>query len=343
MKKVSIIISNRNDLVMLSVTVVSCLEEISPYGDLGEVVICDNSDQEIYDQLKHFIPAKYVREGKVKILRQGFPCLFTARETSAQAAEGEYIICVDSHMILGHNMVKDLVDFMDRHKDDPTMGFAHAPINWAHRHFDSSRHDRVLTKSELGPWGKMYDHERTITWKGMPWICRREWFIDTDKGLCGYGALAQHRISWGGGDMHIGTKPWLLGFKNWAVPTRAAVHIGPYPNIDQDPKNKNVSKVANGTAYRYRLYNKSGTGPHTVGFLVACYVLGGEAMMKRNRPVIEERFGRYLKMDAWWERAKFWGKDERNWLLERQVMSFDEFIKTQPWNQSSDSRMVSAV
>ena len=65
--KVSIVISNRNDTSMLSVTVRSCIEELKPLGPgMGEVVICDNSDQEIYSHLPNIIPSIYGHSGSIR-------------------------------------------------------------------------------------------------------------------------------------------------------------------------------------------------------------------------------------------------------------------------------------
>ena len=330
MKKVSIIISNRNDTAMLSVTVRSCIEELKSLGKgNGEIVICDNSDDEIYKRLSSILPLKYIEEGLIKVIRQSFPCLFTARETAIKHAKGTYILCLDSHMIVGRNMILDLVNFMDSKKNDPTLGFAHAPINWAHQHESHAKHDRDMSINELGNWGNAYNHERTITWKGMPWICRRKWFLDKENGLGGYGTLAQNKLSWGGGDMHIGIKPWLLGFKNWAVPTSPGIHIGPFPKIDLDKKNPNITNVGKD---KYRLYSASGKGPHTIGFLISCYILGGEAMMLRNKEAITKRFGRYIDVDKEWEKAKQLGKDEKAWLDNRKKITFEQLLKQRPWN-----------
>jgi len=329
MKKLSIIISNRNDLTMLSVTVRSCIEALKPIGLKNcEIVIADNSDDKAYNMLSSVLPTMYIRERLIKIYRQTFPCLFTARELAAEKATGKYILCIDSHMLIGHNMFLDLVTFMDKHSNDKTIGFAHAPISWAHHHESRAKHDRDMSVHELGEWGKAYDHERTITWKGMPWICRRDWFLDRENGLGGYGALAQHRVSWGGGDMHIGIKPWLLGYKNWAVPCSPGIHIGPYPKIDLVKGEKNSSIIG---PDKYRLYAKSGQGPHGIGFLVSCYVLGGQAMMNRNKKAITERFGRYIDVEANWSGAIKHGLDEKAWLDKRKIMTFKELLIKKPW------------
>lgn len=334
--KVSIIISNRNDVAMLVVTVRSCIEGLRPLGkEGGEIVICDNSESHIYEILKAALPSGYMRDGMLRLIRQDFPCLFSARETAAKEAKGEYILCLDSHMLVGHDSIQAMTNFMDSRAQDLTLGFAHAPIVWAHQHESRAKHDRDMAKSELGPWGNAYTTERTISWKGMPWICRRSWFLDQETGLGGYGALSKHHVSWGGGDMHIGIKPWLLGFKNWAVPCNPCIHIGPFPKIDKAPGKPDqtiVDKNATPFSERYRLYSSSGEFPHTFGFLVSCYVLGGEPMMKRNREFLKHRFGAYIDYDKWWKKAIDIGQEERQWLLKRQVTTFDNLLRSFPWN-----------
>lgn len=310
---------------MLSITVRSCIEELRPVRhEDSEIVICDNSDQHIFDLLPSVIPSKYIEDGLVKIIRQDFPCLFTAREKAAENALGRLIVCIDSHMLVGRNMILDLVNFMNTYRqEDKTTGFCHAPINWIHQHECRAKHDRDMLVNELGDWNLMYTQPRTITWKGMPWICKRDWFLNN---LNGYGSLSKHKVSWGGGDMHLGVKSWLLGFKNWAVPTNPGIHIGPFPKIDQG---ENKNKVNTG---KYRRYAASGQGPHTVGFLVSCYVLGGEYMMERNKAAIKERFGQFLDIDKYWNQAIEWGKEEKQWLDERKVITFEQLLETQPWN-----------
>lgn len=334
-KKVSVIISNRNDVAMLAVTVRSCIEEFVPLGKgCGEVVICDNSDAHAFEMVKSAIPHGYIRDGTVKIIRQNFPCLFTARETAIRNSSAPYISCLDSHMIVGHNMFLDLYDFMERHKDDETLGFAHAPISWAHQHGRAAKHDRDMSENELGPWGTAYSDERPITWKGMPWMCRKDFFLNREGGIGGYGALSQHKLSWGGGDMLIGIKPWMLGFKNWAVPCRPGIHIGPFPKTDTPSNNPNIvstGKTEFPDGYKYRLYRESGIGPHTFGFLVACYVLGGEPMMERNKETIRSKFGKFLNIEREWENAKKLGAAEKQWLDSAKKMSFEELLKAKPW------------
>lgn len=316
---------------MLAVTIRSVIESFKSLPFKAEIVVADNSDAEAYEMLKGALPAGYKRDGTLKVYRQDFPCLFSARELAATKAAGDYILCLDSHMLVGHNMIADLVDFMERYSSDSTLGFAHAPICWAHHHETTSKHDRDMSVNELGDWNKSYDYERTITWKGMPWICRRNWFLDKDTGLNAYGALSDHHISWGGGDMHIGIKPWLLGFKNWAVPTSPGIHIGPFPKVDRGADGNSTAVADFRQQNKYRLYSKSGNYPHTFGFLVSCYVLGGEEMMKRNEKAITERFGKFINVRKWWDKAIELGQGERKWLTQHQKLTFSQLLEQKPW------------
>lgn len=317
--KLSVIISNRNDVTMLAITVRSCLEALKAVKGGGEVVIVDNSNEKYRDMVKGVIPRGYILDKRVQLLWQDFPCLFYARDTAAKAAKGQYIACLDGHMLVGHNMFKDMVDFMNRHRDDPKLGFGHAPISWAHQHENKSKHDRNVTECELGSWNTKYQDERKITWKGMPWICRRNWFINK---LGGYGALSEHKVSWGGGDILIGTKPWLLGFENWAIPTSSGIHIGPFPNID----GKDGSK--------YRVYSVSGNHPAITGYLVALYVLGGVEAIRRNKEAINRNW-KWYDVDKFTPLAIELGTNERKRILRDQVMSFEEYLKNKPWESNA--------
>jgi len=317
--RLSVIVSNRNDVLMLVTTVRSCIEAFQPLIREGigcEVVICDNSDEQQWNNVQAVVPEGYIKDGTVKLVRQEFACLFTARELAAENASGDYLVCLDSHMLVGYDLLYDLFKFMERSSD--RVAFAHAPISWVHQHERAARHDRDMSQCELGGWGPAYSAERKITWKGMPWICRKDFFLNT---LRGYGALSQYKLAWGGGDMHIGIKPWLLGYENWAVPTRPGIHLGPLPQTVRGPHRE-----------KYRLYAASGKGTVCAGFLVSCYVLGGEEMMKRNSGPLAKRF-KQIDPKKEWQRAIDRGKDEKIWLDKVKVCTFEHLMDKAPWNQ----------
>ena len=309
--RVSVIIANRNDVEKLAITVRSCLEDLTAVPGGGEVIVVDNSDKEIYEVMEAILPVGYRRAQKIRLFRQDFPCLFTAREEAARQARGDYLFCLDSHCLIGHNTIVDCVHFMNRNKDKK-IGFAHPPINWLCQHERASRHDMRLI---YGTWGKHYSYETKISWKGMPWMCRRDWFLND---LQGYGALAQHRLAWGGGDMHLGLKSWVLGYENWAVPTRPVIHIGPLPVV--------ARKYC-----KYRHYSQSGEHFPWIGSLVSILALHGDELLKdegfrsfmedRNCVNIKEHYA--LAMDI--------AKDERQRIENDRRRTFESLMQNPPW------------
>ena len=316
--RVSVIISNRNDVEMLGVTVRSCIEELSAVPGGGEVVIVDNSDDEIYEALPSLLPAGY-RKGKdpkIRYFRQDYPCLFSARQTAAEKAKGDYIFCVDSHCLIGHNTIVDLVHFMNRNKHKK-IGFAHAPVNWLCQWEGASRHDM---KEIYGTWGRLYSDERMISWKGMPWMCRRDWFLNT---LKGYDSLAKHKIAWGGGDMYLGLKTWILGYENWAVPTRAAIHIGPLPSIARK-------------FWKYRRYSDSGEGLPGIGFMIALYAIGGDNLVdtEKFKNFLNDRFS--VDTEKYKDHAKKIAQEEREHIERNKVINFNDMWDNPPWKTTTN-------
>ena len=316
--KLSVIISNRNDILMLAITIRSVIEALRPVGlDRSEIVICDNSFRESYMEITKNIPNAYLNSGLVKISYQEFPCLFTARETAAREASGEYLLCLDSHMLIGHNMILDLFNFME-HSAPANIGFAHAPIIWCHHDDSMAKHDRDTTGPQPGKWGRAYDTPTPISWKGMPWICRREFFLGP---LGGYGALSQHQLGWGGGDMHIGLKPWILGFENWAVPTTPGTHIGRLPGSKNEK-------------FKYRNYTTSGRYPKCLGFLVSSWVLGGDENVRRDTPKLEGVFK--LDVRGLLPTAKKLGRDEREMILANQEYPLAQLLERPRWASTTN-------
>lgn len=328
----SVIIANRNDFIALCVTVRSALEELKGIGGDGEVIIVDSSDQDIWEAISKgsMVSNRYVKEGKLQIHRQNFHCLFTARETAIRKAKGRYIVCVDSHVLLGHNMIRDLVEFMER-KNDPKIAFAHAPLCWAHHHPSSMRHDRNMDLESIGQggsfaWGKAYNHERKISWKGMPWIIRRSMFFDA---INGYGALAQHKLSWPG-DPHLGIKPWLLGYENWAVPCSPGIHLGPFP--------EKIRKL-----HKYRVYSgKTGTHDNVISSMLSTYILGGEEAVRKYGWIIlrcmlgdpkgslKGRYERRIKESL--PLIQDLAKDEIEWMRDHDAVTLQDILIDKPWD-----------
>lgn len=322
--KVSVIIASRNEVPMLNITLRTALEEMSNLAGGGEVVVVDNSDPEYKEAVASVCPRGYVKEGKLQLHFQDHPSLFVAREEAARQAKGEYIVCTDAHCIFGKNSILDAVAFMRRHRMDK-VGFGHMPVNWAAQHERAARHDMKVMH---GTWKGLYDCERKILGKGMPWICKRDWFLNT---LNGYGLLSQHRFSWGGGDMYLWLKTWMIGYENWSIPCRPVIHLGPYP------------KVVRGKFHEYRTYNKSGETMPYIGYVGGLIAMGGESYLFTDevQQFLSGRFG--VKVDEVYEKCQELAKDDKEWFEKHRVWTFDEMAAAQPWADTEFTTVLNAL
>jgi len=319
--KLSIIISNRNDIVMLNVTLNNAIEMLKTIDMDGEIVVCDNSDNDIYKLMPIAYPTGWIKKGWVKVLRQEDPCFTSARHRAAEAAKGEYLFCVDSHVLFGLNTLRDSINFMDRHKDDDKLGFGHPPIRWAHQGPAAVKHALKVSPSGLpnGGWDCAYTVERKMFWKFMPWICRRDWYLNT---LKGYGTHATAMLSWGGAEALQQVKSLMLGYENWAIITDPVAHIGPYS-----------PEVVKTGQYKYRTYTANGNYPHGFGVLAAYYVLGGDVEGYKHAKIGEEAFfnRHHIKVDDYWPKVREVAKAENEWLNERKKYGYIELLTTKPW------------
>jgi glycosyltransferase involved in cell wall biosynthesis len=323
--KLSVIIPNRNDTVMLGITVRSALEELKALDNDGEIVIVDNSDEDIWKIIKTVnvspINLGYVEEGKVQLIHQPFPSLYSARQTGIEKAKGEYVYNMDSHTIVGHNSLLDLVNFMDSRKGSK-VGFGFAPIGWVSQHENWARHDIRTDKTIFGEWGRLYKEPTKICWNFGSRICNREWFLNTHGG---YDFFAKERLSWGGGELYIPVKSWLLGYECWAVPTSSQYHIGPFSN-----------EIQQRCGYKYRVYTGTGNGKLGIGILAAFYALAGpDGKAELNK--VSKVYTQYgLNLNGDWEYAKNIARQAREDIQKRQVISYRELIEKRPWAQTWD-------
>jgi glycosyltransferase involved in cell wall biosynthesis len=322
MMELSIVIPNRNDTVMLGITIRSALEELKAIDNDGEIVIVDNSDEDLWDLLRRVnvspFSLGYVEEGRIRLIRQTFPSLYTARQTAIEQARGKYVYNMDSHTIVGHNQLLDLVNFMNKTN---LLGFGFAPIGWISQHENWARHDMRTDEGTIfGNWGRLYFEPTRICWNFGSRICNREWFLNVHGG---YDFFAKRRISWGGGEFYIPIKGWLLGYESWAVPTTPQYHIGPFS-----------AEVQHRTGYHYRLYEHTGSGKLGLGILAALYALAGEYGKEyiKQTPQVYTQYNLNLEED--WEMAKDFAKEAREDIQKRQVISFQDFVNKAEWSHA---------
>lgn len=310
---------------MLNVTLNVCLEMMKTLDCESEIVICDNSDQKFYELMPIAYPVGWLKKDLVRVFRQPEPCFTSARMKAAEEAKGEYIFCVDSHVLFGLNTLRDSVSFMDRHKDDTKLGFGHPPIRWAHQGPAAVKHTLKISDKGApnGGWDRAYTTERKMFWKFMPWICRRDWYLNT---LKGYGTHSDYKLSWGGAELLQQVKSLMLGYENWSIPTDPVIHIGPY-----------TPEVVKTGQYKYRTYAANGNFPHGFGILAAYYVLAGDKVGLEHAKLGEEQFTNrhQIKINDYWGKAKEIGQAEHEWLNHHKQYDYLELLEKRPWEQDN--------
>ena len=297
---------------MLAVTVLSAVEAIKAAGVSAEIVVVENSDEEIHQAALACL-AGQMKEGMVRVIREPSTSLALAIDRSHREAHGEFLFYTDAHTLIGHNTLPALLEFFQRHQGE-RIGFVYAPIQWAHTSTSTRRTHLNVDRCKLGEWGgsSCALYEQKVPWKGMPYMVRRDVWLDMN----GLGCCAEHKLGWGV-LAYIGIKAWMLGYENWAIPCGVVYHFGEWPEI--------VKPHAN-----YRTYQISGHHPG-LGKAVALYVFGGEeALREQYEPCALGRFFRSVEQAlAECERV---GADDREWVLERQVRTWDQLFNEPPWD-----------
>lgn len=306
---------------MLNITLNSALEAFKSIPDECEIVVVDNSNNKIYDAITKGFPGFYSAFKNIKILHHMPPSNHAARMLAAKESTSEYILCVDSHMIFGHNVLSDAFKFIDSHKGDK-IGFYHFPM----RKSDKGQNTGVSDIHSNGtPYLKRRNFKigegRKIFWKFMPWMCNRKWYLDK---LQGYTTHAKHHIVATGGEMLQQIKSWMLGYENWIMPTNPIIHIGPF--------NERFRSIVH--SYKYRDYPLIDNYPMGFGVILAFYILGGDDFGYEQAKKAEDRIWliHKIKVDPLWKNARRLGKAEHQWLMKNKKIDFLKLLKTKPWN-----------
>jgi len=314
--KVSIVLATRNETAMLCVTVLSAVEALKESGIDGEIVVVENSDEEVYLAAMACL-AGQIKEKTVRVIRHSEPSISAALQKAHNEALGEYIFYTDAHTLIGSGTLTHLLDFFARHNSE-RIGFVYAPIQWAHCSKATRRTHFYThpTDAPLGQWSgaSVVKKEQKVSWKGMPYMVQKKVWDE----IGGFGCCAEHNLGWGVLP-YIGIKTWICGYENWAIPGGVVYHFGEWPEI--------VAKHA-----KYRTYQNSGAHPG-LGRAVALYVFGDEEMIRQQFDK-NKSFGRFFKSaDEAISQAKIVGEVERQDMLTKQLPRLRDILNNPPWER----------
>lgn len=311
--KVSVVLASKNELVPLLTTILSCREALEYAKTTWEIVVVDNSDEEMKSALNSIL-AGVVSDKTIRLIHDPDQSAARIMERAHREAQGEFLFFTDSHTFVGHDTIKELLDFYEAN-DGGKMAFLYAPIQWAHQGKQYRYTHFAIKANKLGSWcsHKLIPEPRKVPWKGMPYLIRkRVW-----EAIGGYGCCAEHGLGWGI-MYYLGPKPWLLGYENWAIPKGVSVHFGAWP--------AEVEKFV-----KYRTYSNTNRTRYGAPIAVAAYVFGGPNLLRHEYdtlPLMQKLFRSYE--DAL-DIARRYGEKERQDLQSRMVISYEQLLESPPW------------
>jgi len=302
---ISVVISARNDPIGCLFTARSLLEEAKRFNERFEVVIVDNSDNEQdWEMLKLLIDPEYRIKEDIKLIKDKVSCIFTARDLGVYHAKGDHIIILDSHMMLGRNSLNYFMKCFEEEKD---VGVAYGPLVYHNKVEENAFHSRNIYTFAPVQFKELKQDHTKIPFRGAPFGFRKDFYQEIN----GYGALSEHKFSWGGGDAYLGIKSLMFGKTNYLIKNFIGIHIGPFKD---DP-----------FLYKSSEYERIDNKARWVGILVAGYILGGEELLQARVNRVRRRLEKFENFDErFLHNVRMLGESERRWIRENAKLTFKE-------------------
>ena len=295
-----------------------------------EFIICANntSDEMIEDARKSLLDPStdFSKYHKVKFIKSDIPANGPAANRAAAVASGTFLCLTDSHVIVHPNIFTECIRVMEDHAD---AGLVHSPITWT----------GIPYLAGVGPGGFPFaNNKRCYQYLYRTFDATGDWYLSrhfhgtynhhlvSEKPYpiagCGHGFYMMRRSVWekiggyhpgqmgyGGREAFVTFKSWLLGFRNYTVPTTNHIHY-------------NGRRL-----YHWNMdwwYRNNMTQAYSIGGDKWLDIIYANFKKKAGvkAPVIERLRNEAVDLSV----------NERAFVLERQQMPFDDLFKV--WDDS---------
>lgn len=176
------------------------------YHDLGngdlEIIVVDNTPEDTYRtklREQFYNKENPEKSSDYKIAENVKYFEFTEQKGPAETknmvfenATGEYVMCIDSHVLLGKDQVQDLIVFLKGLKGEDRDHFYTGPLR--HNNGQVSTHWDIKWRGQmLGTWGQNMDLMKDSTPKDIPangcglFLCRKDSWLGFNKNFNGFG------------------------------------------------------------------------------------------------------------------------------------------------------------
>lgn len=307
-KVVSIIISARDEFPQIVMTIHNIIQDLETFlkPDEWEIIIVDNCSKDP-DSWRFVAERGLFFHRNVRILHDPIAGNVTARNKGAKIAEGEYIFFVDAHMSFKVGSFKAMIEAIKT-----TGGMVHPPVQWMGGYEPSEPSYQYTIKLGEKIWGTW---NRNIVSETEPFyipICghcclgmRRDQFL-------AFGGYNNYFRCYGGGEVYLDMKWWMMGSTVVSVPTALAYHLsaGRGYSFKQDDLIHNMMLLG------------LSLGADAMAERVYIRYLGKDGV---NKDGLERLFSE----------AKLEAQADRELLLPRTVKSFYDVLIEKPWDKKN--------
>lgn len=306
-KQVSVVISARNEFPNIVHTIHAIINDLETFlsPDEFEIIIADNGSQD-RDSWRFVQERGLYYHGQVKIYHDPLMGNVTSRNKAARkVATGKWLFFSDAHMSYRIGSFKAMIDTLEKYG-----GIVHPAVQWMGGYDPSEPSYQYTIKLGEKIWGTW---NRALLSRTIPFyipVCghcclgvSRQEFLD-------FGGYNDYFRCYGGGELYLDLKWWMMGKSVMSVPTAIGYHLSA------------------GRGYSF----KQDDLIHNM--MLMSLALGADAMAERV-------YIRYLnkagvnkpKLLEMYEDAKREAGSDRATLLPRTQMSFYDTIVNRPWDK----------
>jgi glycosyltransferase involved in cell wall biosynthesis len=205
--RLSIIIPTRNEHATLWFTLQGLLAQLRMHDGSVEIIVADNEKKlnpkgamKIVGDL-HDARVRYVHAGAIQ-------SPYYPRDVGAEAATGEWICFLDSHVLMAENWLDVVIDGI--HRGYPKDAIVHYPVSFNDPKIRWGHYKLRLDTDFWGSWGPRAKGTNHIPYRiaatGI-WAMTmtRSWYVDTLRGF-----NTEFR-GYSGGEPYLDLKSWCMG------------------------------------------------------------------------------------------------------------------------------------
>lgn len=307
---VSVVISTRDEGHNLTHTVHSIVNDLETFlkPDEFEIIIVHNCSRDS-DSWRFLMERGMYYHRTIRILFDPIAGNVTARNKGAKIAKGKYLFFSDSHMSYKIGSFRMMVETLEKYG-----GIVHPAVQWMGGYEPaepSYQYTIKLGEKIWGTWNKALVSSSKPFYIPVCGHCclgvKRQEFID-------FGGYNDFFRCYGGGEVYLDMKWWMLGSNVMSVPTAVGYHLsaGRGYSFHQDDLIHNMMLLG--------------------------LALGADAMAERVYIRYMEKNGvNRVKLDALYADAKREAEHDRAILLPRARRTFMDTIVERPWDALNDA------